>query len=141
MVWSLRKEMAFHPKKMVKRLRGGLTGSVLILDPLNHSFSSRGCTHHLCNLTAWTVWAFSMEKRQYAFFWITSEHHKWSFKYTVASEQISTDVFLPIGCLWAPSNWNFSCSLHIPSLQCLHWPDVNRAFLMLLYGFHTYKCI
>ena len=146
-----RKGMDLHPKKMVKRLRG-LTVGVLILDPLNHSFSSRGCTHHLCNLTAWTVWAFSMEKRQYAssflfpcsfffFFWIKSEHNKWSFKYTVASEQISTDVFLPTGCLWAPSNWNFSCSLHIPSLQCLHWPDLNRAFLMLLYGFHTYKCI
>lgn len=60
-----RKGMDLHPKKMVKRLRG-LTVGVLILDPLNHSFSSRGCTHHLCNLTAWTVWAFSMEKRQYA---------------------------------------------------------------------------
>ena len=99
-----RKGMDFHPKKMVKRLRGSPTVSLLILfifffsllilDPLNHSFSSRGCTHHLCNLTAWTVWAFSMERRQYAssflfpcslffFFWIKSEHNKWSFKYTV----------------------------------------------------------
>lgn len=49
--------------------------------------------------------------------------------------------FLTTGCLWAPSNLNFSSLLHIPYITMSTFTNPNRDFLMLVYGFHTYKCI